>query len=899
MEALLHVTFWLIAFLLVASFLLFHNDRAQVQRRAGNVRNSLRRHTGKHRIAVVIPLAGEELPPYLSLFCQAARGSASLVDFVILHTGVLESYTQPLPENVHFINLQSTRGLAERLVRVASNSDNNESLTNILTQHIQHYPYVLVEFKPALGFIFQEELKGYSHWAYSDIDIAFGDLPRWITEEELTDFDLVTYGFGDQDRVYLRGQFTIHKNNEKVNQLWRGCDYLSKIEERYEKAASGKEKIHFESAEGCYSVAVMQRTDIRIKYAVKAFTDVDTKDTAYKHGLYIGIGQHRDRSVIYKATSVYEGHGLISLSPTWFESKHNIYANMTNPMQTEIGDKVEIQRNIDKNVKCMYWVQEKYKSELCLQGVLATDTVFWINGKLYKQSYTNAELPGSIISAPFFHFQEWKRYFRSNQLTTMDRSLHSLTWILTKEGTIPAHQSHASGRNRGALSPLGVQPLPLRWRGVKQAIRNQLPHHSYCLRSGPRKFPPVPSAPGCERTISWHDQSRIEILNGALGWKHVNIYEDVTLALTLQITSKQALNQKALNAMLDLTISNINAWEGQPCVLVIHISGASVEAVDTIRERMSVTSDICLVAIIVYDNSGLVSRKALMNMAGDAAPTRWVVSGVEIERGIILSSEAALLTHRRAKILDVDSSANVLIIPQFGISDEGEIGTSLSISELKKIRDAGTPNIKDLVEFEKGSCEVDLDNPNAIFSPVHKLWWRLTTSEIARTIPEDIDSMSEMAASLEMIQTSFATLMTSEMLDNLSLVDLSPILMVDNLGPQKSTRTASLVREVEEFGGKQCYNILRLAQLAVLGYNISVLPGAFATSSYSSRKVAMENLNEDALGASRCDACFMFDNAHENILEAVVHDEQIRPAKTAVLWGELTAQPGMSRSNGQ
>lgn len=54
-------------------------------------------------------------------------------------------------------------------------------------------------------------MQGYSHWAYSDLDIAFGDLPRWITTEELTDFDIVTYGFGDQSRVYLRGQFTIHK----------------------------------------------------------------------------------------------------------------------------------------------------------------------------------------------------------------------------------------------------------------------------------------------------------------------------------------------------------------------------------------------------------------------------------------------------------------------------------------------------------------------------------------------------------------------------------------------------------------------------------------------------------------------------------------------------------------
>ena len=82
-------------------------------------------------------------------------------------------------------------------------------------------------------------MTGYSHWGYSDLDILFGDLPRWITHDELYDFDIVTYGYGDQGRVYLRGQFTFHKNvPDTINQLWRGCKYLSAMDERFEKAAS-------------------------------------------------------------------------------------------------------------------------------------------------------------------------------------------------------------------------------------------------------------------------------------------------------------------------------------------------------------------------------------------------------------------------------------------------------------------------------------------------------------------------------------------------------------------------------------------------------------------------------------------------------------------------------------
>lgn len=135
-----------------------------------------------------------------------------------------------------------------------------------------------------------------------------------------------------------------------MNELWRGCDfdYLSNMALRYENAVFGKEKIKFESAEGSYSAAIMQQTDIRVKYAVKAFTDVKNTDTAYKHGLYIGVGQHRDRSVIYKATSEHEGRGLISLSPTWFEAKHNVYANKSIQLQREVGSIFQIELNTDK-----------------------------------------------------------------------------------------------------------------------------------------------------------------------------------------------------------------------------------------------------------------------------------------------------------------------------------------------------------------------------------------------------------------------------------------------------------------------------------------------------------------------------------------------------------------------
>ena len=244
---------------------------------------------GKHRIAIVIPFFGESpeaIPSYLTLFCTAASGSAALVDFLVIHNGVLEAYTQPTPPNVIFINIGSTLEFAKRLVRVVDQKkdfavSSKEQLIKIVTYHVHQYPYVLIEFKPAIGHIFSDLLENYSHWGYSDLDIVFGDLVRWITPDELTDYDIVTYGHGDQNRIYLRGQFTFHKNSPHVNQIWRDCDYLSSMDQRFADVIAGKKKLKVESAEACYSAAVLKRNDLRVKYTVKAFTDAYGTDMVY------------------------------------------------------------------------------------------------------------------------------------------------------------------------------------------------------------------------------------------------------------------------------------------------------------------------------------------------------------------------------------------------------------------------------------------------------------------------------------------------------------------------------------------------------------------------------------------------------------------------------------------
>jgi hypothetical protein len=142
-----------------------------------------------------------------------------------------------------------------------------------------------------------------------------------------------------------------------------------------------------------------------------------------------------------------------------------------------------------------------------------------------------------------------------------------------------------------------------------------------------------------------------------------------------------------------------------------------------------------------------------------------------------------------------------------------------------------------------------------------------------------ISTLAEVYSEIE--RTFIADVMIGSRQKSL-FVDSAPVLLFDSMGPH-GIPTSTFVREVEEFGGKQCHNAFRFAQLLTLGYDINVLPEAFVASTRKSREVTLAHINEDVFGASRCDDCAMFKNEHEAILDIILQEERARVSKTAIL----------------
>ena len=76
--------------------------------------------------------------------------------------------------------------------------------------------YKLCDLKPALGFIHEEDIKGYDLWGFSDIDLVYGDLRQYFTAERLSKHDL----YSTHNRR-ISGHFCLMRNTKKMREAFK------------------------------------------------------------------------------------------------------------------------------------------------------------------------------------------------------------------------------------------------------------------------------------------------------------------------------------------------------------------------------------------------------------------------------------------------------------------------------------------------------------------------------------------------------------------------------------------------------------------------------------------------------------------------------------------------------
>lgn len=67
-----------------------------------------------------------------------------------------------------------------------------------------------IQLKITFGLVFDDLLAGYDFWGHCDIDVIFGNLRKFLTEDILT----------NHDKILCRGHLTLYRNTDKVNRAF-------------------------------------------------------------------------------------------------------------------------------------------------------------------------------------------------------------------------------------------------------------------------------------------------------------------------------------------------------------------------------------------------------------------------------------------------------------------------------------------------------------------------------------------------------------------------------------------------------------------------------------------------------------------------------------------------------
>ena len=144
-------------------------------------------------IAYIIPYFGK-LPPNFQFWLLTCSKNPT-IDWIIF-TDDKSEYKFPKNVKIIYTDFQSI------IKRIQSNYNFKIKIDK---------PWKLCDFKVAYGEIFKKELSKYDFWGYCDLDLAWGDIRKFITDDLLDKYE----------KIGFQGHSTLYKNTKEVNSRYR------------------------------------------------------------------------------------------------------------------------------------------------------------------------------------------------------------------------------------------------------------------------------------------------------------------------------------------------------------------------------------------------------------------------------------------------------------------------------------------------------------------------------------------------------------------------------------------------------------------------------------------------------------------------------------------------------
>lgn len=167
------------------------------------------------------------------------------VDFYIFTDN---GYTDNENSNIHIVHMP----ISEVKMR----------FEKIVNTSVKVFPYKLCDFRPLYGLAFADYVQGYDYWGHCDVDLIFGDIRHFLTDEVLS-----------YDKVLQRGHFSLYKNCDFMNHLFEKTAEKN-MAYPYLKALKTNFSCYFDEFLGINIVADMYATVFKDQRIEKVVLDV-------------------------------------------------------------------------------------------------------------------------------------------------------------------------------------------------------------------------------------------------------------------------------------------------------------------------------------------------------------------------------------------------------------------------------------------------------------------------------------------------------------------------------------------------------------------------------------------------------------------------------------------------
>lgn len=205
----------------------------------------------ENKVAFIVPYFGE-LPDYFSEWMYTASFLKNKVDFLLMTDNLQNDILKDPPSNIRIFEMT----FDDFRKKIQSKFDFPIKLK---------YPYKICDFRPAYGYIFDDILKEYDFWGNCDIDQIWGNVSEFVTDDILDNFE----------KILHLGHFTLYKNSEKMNTMFKKSGSYASFEEVY----SSDNLYAFDEVAGI--VQICKSNGVKV-YFEQIYADIDVKYSRIK-----------------------------------------------------------------------------------------------------------------------------------------------------------------------------------------------------------------------------------------------------------------------------------------------------------------------------------------------------------------------------------------------------------------------------------------------------------------------------------------------------------------------------------------------------------------------------------------------------------------------------------------